>query len=168
MRQFCLWSQPPILISCILLLYCLQAPFWLCICMPASSFAQSAGQAGQLDLLHVLQGFILGVLQEVTLALRTHRQTGRESQGSRTLLGTKSKNTTPVSAELFGTMEWDPGPVSNPLRPPSAPLSGRDWSPLWSSAHQGRQQPAHWEGWVWWAPNSPLSRTPLGRQFGLL
>lgn len=98
--------------------------------MPASSFAQSAGQAGQLDLLHVLQGFILGVLQEVTLALRTHRQTGRESQGSRTLLGTKSKNTTPVSAELFGTMEWDPGPVSNPLRPPSAPLSGRDRSPL--------------------------------------
>lgn len=120
MRQFCLWSQPPILISCILLLYCFQAPFWLCICMPASSFAQSAGQAGQLDLLHVLQGFILGVLQEVTLALRTHRQTG--SQGSCTLLGTKSKNTTLVSAELFGTMECDPGPVSNPLCPPPPPL----------------------------------------------
>lgn len=49
-------------------------------------------------------------------------QTDRQSQGSRTLLGTKSKNTTLVSAELFGTMECDPGPVSNPLCPPPPPL----------------------------------------------
>lgn len=166
MRQFCLWSQPPILISCILLLYCFQAPFWLCICMPASSFAQSAGQAGQLDLLHVLQGFILGVLQEVTLALRTHRQTGRVRDHAH-CLGPKAR--TPLSCLLNCSVPWNVTQVlfQIPSAPPSAPLSGRDWSPL-CSAHQGRQQPAHWEGWVWWAPNSPLSRTPLGRQFGLL
>lgn len=120
MRQFCLWSQPPILISCILLLYCFQAPFWLCICMPASSFAQSAGQAGQLDLLHVLQGFILGVLQEVTLALRTHRQTGRVRDHAH-CLGPKAR--TPLSCLLNCSVPWNVTQVlfQIPSAPPPLP-----------------------------------------------
>lgn len=80
MQQLCLPSRPPVLISRILLLYRLQAPFGLGVCVPAPRFAQSTRQARQLDLLHVLQGFVLGVLQEISLALRMHRQTcGRES-----------------------------------------------------------------------------------------
>lgn len=95
--------------------------------MSASSFAQSAGQTGQLDLLHVLQGFILGVLQEVTLALRMHTQTGRESQGSHTLLGTKSKNTT-LMCLLNCSVPWNVTQVlfQIPSAPLNATLSGRD------------------------------------------
>lgn len=109
MRQLCLSSQPPILISSILLLYCLQAPFCLGIRLPAPSFAQSARQACQLDLLHVLQGFVLGVLQEISLALGMHRHAG-ESQGLHTSLRTKSSDTALVSLQV-------PGPISNRLCP---------------------------------------------------
>lgn len=109
MRQLCLSSQPPILISSILLLYCLQAPFCLGIRLPAPSFAQSARQACQLDLLHVLQGFVLGVLQEISLALGMHRHAG-ESQGLHISLRTKSSDTALVSLQV-------PGPISNRLCP---------------------------------------------------
>lgn len=109
MWQLCLSSQSPILISGILLLYCLQAPFCLGICLPTPSFAQSTRQARQLDLLHVLQGFVLGVLQEISLALGMHRHAG-ESQGLHTSLRTKSSNTAPVSLQV-------PGPISNHLCP---------------------------------------------------
>jgi len=81
MRQLCLSSQPPVLVSGVLLLYRFQAPLGLGVSVPAASPAQPARQARQLDLLHVLQGFALGVLQEVPLALRMHRQTGGTVRG---------------------------------------------------------------------------------------
>lgn len=137
MWQLCLSSQPPILISSVLLLYCLQAPFCLGICLPAPSFAQSARQARQLDLLHVLQGFVLGVLQEISLALGMHRHAG-ESQGLHTSLRTKSRNTVlcPYRSQV-------------PSQTISAPWKW-DWSPSCSlePAQGGRQQPAldRWDG----------------------
>lgn len=116
MRQLCLSSQPPILISSIPLLYCLQAPFCLGIRLPAPSFAQSTRQACQLDLLHVLQGFVLGVLQEISLALGMHRHAG-ESQGLHTSLRTKSSNTAPVSLQVSGPISSHFCPLEMGLKP---------------------------------------------------
>lgn len=153
MWQLCLSSQPPILISSVLLLYCLQAPFCLGICLPAPSFAQSARQARQLDLLHVLQGFILGVLQEISLALGMHRHAG-ESQRLHTSLRTKSSNTVlcPYRSQV-------------PSQTISAPWKW-DWSPSCSlePAQWGRQQPALDSN----GPDSSHSMSPaLGGNFSL-
>lgn len=83
--------------------------------MPAARFAQSAGQARQLDLLHVLQGFILGVLQEISLALRMHRQTRRRESGiAHIAQDQKWQFCTSVSVILFSAVKQVPGPVSNP------------------------------------------------------
>lgn len=155
MQQLCLSSQPPILISSILLLYCLQAAFCLGIRLPTSSFAQSTRQARQLDLLHVLQGFVLGILQEISLALGMYRHAA-QSQGLHTLLRTKSSNTAPMPLQV-------PGPVSNHLCSlemglgPSCSLVPAQW---------GRQQPALDR--VRQTPDFPhFHATPLGGNFSL-
>lgn len=69
-------SQLPILLTTFLLLYCFQAALALGLSTTARAFAQSTRQTGQLDLLHVLYRFILGILQQVSLSL----QTGRKSK----------------------------------------------------------------------------------------
>ena len=66
-------SQPPIVLTALLLLYGLQAALTLHLSTTAGSFTEAARQARQLDLLHVFYGFILGVLQQVSLALQTSR-----------------------------------------------------------------------------------------------
>lgn len=67
-------SQLPILLATFLLLYCFQAALALGLGTTARAFTQSTRQTGQLDLLHVLYSFILGVLQQVSLSLQTARK----------------------------------------------------------------------------------------------
>lgn len=62
-------SQLPVLLTTFLLLYCFQAALALGLCATARAFTQSTRQTGQLDLFHVLYGFILGILQQVSLSL---------------------------------------------------------------------------------------------------
>lgn len=64
-------SQLPILLAALLLLDGFQAAFALGFCSTAGCFAKSTGQARQLDLLHVFYSFILGILQQISLALQT-------------------------------------------------------------------------------------------------
>lgn len=103
--------------------------------MPTSSFAQSARQARQLDLLHVLQGFVLGVLQEISLALRMQRQTRRRESGITHIARDRQRQyCSCVSDILFGAVEQVQGPISNPfcLLVNTSP-GGRDQSPFCSS-----------------------------------
>lgn len=167
MWQLCLASQPPVLISGILLLYCLQAPFWLGIRLPTSSFAQSARQARQLDLLHVLQGFVLGVLQEVSLALRMQTDTQETVRDRTHRSGPKAAIL--LSCVCHTVRCHGPGPRSclkSPLPPVNASLWGRDWSPFGSPAPSSARKAA--ASTVGQAPRPPpTSKSPPGGNLGL-